>query len=71
MVLMVAGDFNNTGRIVKSAALGADIIGYSTSLLIANAAYHYENPSNMNQYPTGFANICWPPKENLKEYLLH
>ena len=47
-VLMVAGDFNNTGRIVKAAALGADIIGYSTSLLIANAANHYENSSNIN-----------------------
>ena len=47
-VLMVAGDVNNTGRIVKAAALGADIIGYSTSLLIANAANHYENQSNMN-----------------------
>ena len=45
---MVAGDFNNTGRIVKAAALGADIIGYSTSMLIANAANHHENPSNIN-----------------------
>src|SRR6187402_2281038 len=35
-VLIVAGDVNNTGRIVRAAALGADIIGYSTSLLIAN-----------------------------------
>ena len=50
-VLMVAGDFNNTGRIVKAAALGADIIGYSTSLLIANAANHYENSSNINTIP--------------------
>jgi len=47
-VLVVAGDVNNTGRIVKAAALGADIIGYSTSLLIANAAHHYENQSNLN-----------------------
>ena len=45
---MVAGDLNNTGRIVKAAALGADIIGYSTSLLIANAAIHHDNPSNIN-----------------------
>ncbi len=43
-VLIVAGDVNNTGRIVRAAALGADIIGYSTSLLIANAAHHHESP---------------------------
>ena len=47
-MLVAAGDFNNTGRIVKAAALGADIIGYSTSMLIANAANHYENLSNTN-----------------------
>ena len=46
-LLLVAGDLNNTGRIVKAVALGADIIGYSTSLLIANAANHYENPCNV------------------------
>jgi hypothetical protein len=47
-VLVAAGDFNNTGRIVKAGALGADIIGYSTSILIANAANNYENLSNTN-----------------------
>ncbi len=47
-VLVVAGDVNNTGRIVRAAALGADIIGYSTSLLIANAAHHHEVQSNLN-----------------------
>ena len=47
-VLIVAGDVNNTGRIVRAAALGADIIGYSTSLLIANAAHHYEVQSDFN-----------------------
>lgn len=47
-VLVVAGDLNNTGKIVKAAALGADIIGYSTSLLIANAASHYENSYQIN-----------------------
>jgi hypothetical protein len=36
-MLVVAGDVNNVGKIIKAAALGADIIGYSTSLLIANA----------------------------------
>jgi len=45
-VLIVAGDVNNTGRIVRAAALGADIIGYSTSLLIANAAHHHEVQSD-------------------------
>jgi hypothetical protein len=47
-ILVAAGDFNNTGRIVKAAALGADVIGYSTSILIANAANHYEDLSNTN-----------------------
>ncbi len=47
-VLIVAGDVNNTGRIVRAAALGADIIGYSTSLLIANAAHHHEVQSDFN-----------------------
>lgn len=47
-ILVAVGDFNNTGRIVKAAALGADIIGYSTSILIANAANNYENLSNTN-----------------------
>ena len=47
-VLIVAGDVNNTGRIVRAAALGADIIGYSTSLLIANAAHHHEVQSSLN-----------------------
>ena len=47
-VLIVAGDVNNTGRIVRAAALGADIIGYSTSLLIANAAYHHEIQPDLN-----------------------
>jgi glutamate synthase domain-containing protein 2 len=36
-MLVVAGDVNNAGKIIKAAALGANIIGYSTSLLIANA----------------------------------
>jgi len=47
-LLVVAGDFNDTGRIVKAAALGANIIEYSTSLLIANAANHYENICNID-----------------------
>jgi hypothetical protein len=47
-VLIVAGDVNDTGRIVRAAALGADIIGYSTSLLIANAAHHHEMQPDLN-----------------------
>jgi len=35
VTLVIAGDVNTTGKIIKSVALGADIIGYSTSMLIA------------------------------------
>lgn len=35
VTLIIAGDINTTGKIIKSVALGADIIGYSTSMLIA------------------------------------
>jgi hypothetical protein len=42
-VLIAAGDFNDVGKIVKSVAIGADVIGFSTSLLIANAARHFED----------------------------
>jgi hypothetical protein len=66
MVLMVAGDFNNTGRIVKSAALGADIIGYSTSLLIANAANHYEISSDINTVPDRICRHILATKGELK-----
>ena len=46
--LVVAGDVNNAGKIIKAAALGANIIGYSTSLLIANAeSNHSETPHNI------------------------
>lgn len=65
-VLMVAGDFNNTGRIVKAAALGADIIGYSTSLLIANAASHYEDLININTIPDRICRHILATKGELK-----
>ncbi len=42
-ILIAAGDFNDVGKIVKAVAIGADIIGFSTSLLIANAARHFED----------------------------
>ena len=41
--LVVAGDVNNAGKMVKAAGLGADIIGYDTSLLIAKVGHHSEN----------------------------
>lgn len=43
-ILVVAGDVNSTGKIAKAAALGADIIGYSTSMLIANSQIYSEKP---------------------------
>jgi hypothetical protein len=41
--LVVAGDVNSAGKIVKAAGLGADIVGYDTSLLIAKVGHHSEN----------------------------
>ncbi|MDH3490077.1 MAG: hypothetical protein OEL56_06480 [Nitrosopumilus sp.] len=41
--LVVAGDVNNAGKMVKAAGLGADIIGYDTSLLIAKVGHYSEN----------------------------
>jgi len=43
-ILVIAGDVNSTGKIAKAAALGADIIGYSTSILIANSHIYSEKP---------------------------
>jgi hypothetical protein len=43
-VLVVAGDVNSTGNIIKAVALGADVIGHTTSLLIANAEMYSEKP---------------------------
>ncbi|HEY6535941.1 MAG TPA: hypothetical protein VIY08_09145 [Candidatus Nitrosocosmicus sp.] len=42
-ILVAAGDFNDVGKIIKAVAIGADIIGFSTSLLIANAARNFED----------------------------
>ena len=70
-ILVVAGDFNDTGRIVKAAALGADVIGYSTSMLIANAANHYENLSNTNVVSERIYRHMLLPKEKLRWYLPH
>ena len=43
VILVAAGDFNDVGKIIKAVAIGADIIGFSTSLLIANAARNFED----------------------------
>jgi hypothetical protein len=43
--LVVAGDVNNSGNIVKAAALGVDVIGYSISVLIAIAEEMYSGNS--------------------------
>lgn len=38
--LIVSGNINSSGNIAKAIALGADVIAYGTSLLIANAEVH-------------------------------
>ncbi len=43
-ILVIAGDVNSVGKIVKAAALGADVVGYSTSMLIANSHIYSEKP---------------------------
>lgn len=43
-ILVIAGDVNSSGKIVKAAALGADVVGYSTSMLIANSHIYSEKP---------------------------
>ncbi len=43
VTLVIAGDVNTTGKIIKSVALGADIIGYSTSMLIAYSEMLFSN----------------------------
>ena len=48
LTLVIAGDVNTTGRIIKSVALGADIIGYSTSMLIAYSAIFSDSVSEID-----------------------
>lgn len=43
-ILVIAGDVNSSGKIVKAAALGADVVGYSTSMLVANSHIYSEKP---------------------------
>lgn len=45
-ILVIAGDVNSAGKIVKAAALGANVIGYSTSMLIAHSHIYSEKTSN-------------------------
>jgi hypothetical protein len=47
-ILVIAGDVNSSGKIVKAAALGANIIGYSTSMLIAHSNMYSEKPSDIS-----------------------
>ena len=46
--LVIAGDVNSAGKIIKAAALGANVIGYSTSMLIAHSNMYSEKPSNVS-----------------------
>jgi hypothetical protein len=45
-ILVIAGDVNSAGKIVKAAALGANVIGYSTTMLIAHSHIYSEKTSN-------------------------
>jgi hypothetical protein len=46
--LVIAGDVNSAGKIVKAAAIGANVIGYSTSMLIAHSNMYSEKPSDVS-----------------------
>jgi hypothetical protein len=46
--LVIAGDVNSSGKIVKAAALGANVVGYSTSMLIAHSNMYSEKPSDIS-----------------------
>jgi hypothetical protein len=48
VALVIAGDVNSAGKIVKAAALGANVIGYSTSMLIAHSNMYSEKPSDVS-----------------------
>jgi hypothetical protein len=48
VTLVIAGDVNSAGKIVKAAALGANVIGYSTSMLIAHSNMYSEKPSDVS-----------------------
>lgn len=47
-ILVVAGDVNSAGKIVKAAALGANVIGYSTSMLIAHSQMYSGKPADVS-----------------------
>ena len=46
--MVVAGDVNSAGKIVKAAALGANVVGYSTSMLIAHSQMYSEKPADVS-----------------------
>jgi len=41
--LIVTGDMDSTGKIIKSVGLGADVVGYDISLLIAKTGFYSED----------------------------
>ncbi len=47
-ILVIAGDVNSSGKIVKATALGANVVGYSTSMLIAHSNMYSEKPSDIS-----------------------
>ena len=47
-ILVVAGDVNSAGKIVKAAALGANVVGYSTSMLIAHSNMYSGKPAEVS-----------------------
>jgi hypothetical protein len=47
-ILVVAGDVNSAGKVVKAAALGANVVGYSTSMLIAHSNMYSEKPADVS-----------------------
>ena len=47
-ILVIAGDVNSSGKVVKAAALGANVVGYSTSMLIAHSNMYSEKPSEVS-----------------------
>jgi len=47
-ILVVAGDVNSAGKIVKAVALGANVVGYSTSMLIAHSHMYSEKPADVS-----------------------
>ena len=69
-ILVIAGDVNSAGKIVKAAALGANVVGYSTSMLIANSHMYSEKPSDVSSIAENVYRHMIGTKGKLKEFLL-